>query len=77
MTLTDREAATLRAVLHCWQNELSYYTVEELRDYYPDLRDHEPLSIEEFENLVTRLGTSPGSSNATVSTVRPSAGGGR
>ena len=32
MTLTEREAATLRAALHCWQNELSYYTTEELRD---------------------------------------------
>ncbi len=55
MTLTKREAATLRAALHCWQNELSYYTTEELRDYYPDLRGHEPLSIDEVEALLTRL----------------------
>ncbi len=57
MTLTDREAATLRAALHCWQNELSYYTTEELRDYYPDLRGVEPLSIDEVERLLAQLQT--------------------
>ena len=38
MTLTEQERATLRAALHCWQNELSYFMTEELQDYYPDLR---------------------------------------
>ena len=45
MTLTEREAATLRAALHCWQNELSYYTAEELRSYYPDLQGIELRSF--------------------------------
>ena len=36
---------TPAAALHAWQNELSYYTTEELRDYYPDLRGDVPLSI--------------------------------
>ena len=75
MTLTKREAATLRAVLHCWQNELSYYTTEELQDYYPDLRGHAPLSIDEVERLLTQLQASHGGGEATVSSVRPSAGG--
>ena len=35
MTLTKREAATLRAALHCWQNELSYFTTEELQGLLP------------------------------------------
>ena len=69
MTLTEREAATLRAALHCWQNELSYYTTEELRDYYPDLRRHAPLSIDEVERLLTRLQAAHGTGEATVSSV--------
>ena len=69
MTLTKREAATLRAALHCWQNELSYYTTEELQDYYPDLRGHVPLSIDEVEHLLTRLQAAHGGSKATVSSV--------
>ena len=76
MTLTDREAATLRAALHCWQNELSYYTVEELQDYYPDLQSIEPLSIDEVERLLVRLQAAHGSSEATVSSVSVSTGGG-
>ncbi len=75
MTLTTREAATLRAALHCWQNELSYFTTEELRDYYPDLQGIEPLSIAEVERLLARLQSAHGGSEATVSSVRPSAGG--
>ena len=55
MTLTDQERATLRAALHCWQNELGCYTTEELREYYPDLRDAEPLTIDEVERLLARL----------------------
>ena len=55
MNLTEQELATLRAALHCWQNELSYYTTEELRDYYPDLRGHVPLSIDDVERLLAQL----------------------
>ena len=40
--LTPRAVATLVAALHAWQNELSYHTVEELRDYHPELSGHEP-----------------------------------
>ena len=80
MTLTEQERATLRAALHCWQNELSYHTTGELQDYYPDLRGIEPLSIDEVEGLLARLqGTASHQegSEASVSTVRPSAGGDR
>ena len=80
MTLTEREAATLRAALHCWQNELSYYTTEELQSYYPDLHGIEPLSIEQVETLLARLQADAShqeGSEATVSSVRPSAGGDR
>ena len=75
MTLTEREAATLRAALHCWQNELSYFTTEELRDYYPDLQGIEPLSIVEVERLLARLQAAHGSGEPTVSTVSVSANG--
>ncbi len=75
MTLTEQELATLRAALHCWQNELSYYTTEELQDYYPDLRGHVPLSIDEVERLLARLQVAHGSGEATVSSVKASAGG--
>ena len=54
MTLTEREAATLRAALHCWRNELSYFTTEELQGYYPDLRGIEPLGIDEVQGLLRR-----------------------
>ena len=53
--LSKRDAKTLVAALHVWQIELSYYTVPELRVYYPELRDHEPLSIDEVEDLLTQL----------------------
>ena len=72
MTLTEREAATLRAALHCWQNELSYFTTEELRDYYPDLQGIEPLTVAEVERLLARLqagGLPQEGSEATVSAV--------
>jgi hypothetical protein len=78
MTLTGQELATLRAALHCWQNELSYYTTEELQDYYPDLQGIEPLSIDEVERLLARLladAPQQEGGEATVSSVRPSAGG--
>ena len=55
MTLTEREAATLRAALHCWQNELGYLTTEELQGYYPDLRGIEPLTVAEVDGLFARL----------------------
>lgn len=77
MTLTDQELATLRAALHCWQNELGFYATDELREYYPDLRDAEPVTIDEVEGLLVRLeraaGLPPGSGAPTVSTVRASA----
>ena len=73
--LTPGAVATLVAALHCWQNELSYYTTEELRDYYPDLGGHVPLSIEEVEAILARLQATQGGSEATVSSVRASAGG--
>ncbi len=77
-TLTEQERATLRAVLRCWQNELSYYTTEELQDYYPDLRGHVPLSIDEVERLLARFQAAASkreAGNATVSSVSVSAGG--
>ena len=76
MTLTEREAATLRAALHCWQNELSYYTTEELRDYYPDLHGVQLLSIDEVERLLARLQAARGGSAATVSSVSTNGAGG-
>ncbi len=78
--LSEREAATLVVALRAWQNELSYYTTEELRDYYPDLQAVEPLSIAEVERLLAQLqasGLPQEASEATVSSVRPSAGGDR
>ena len=75
-TLSRRDAATLVAALHAWQNELSYYTIEELRD-------HEPLTIEEVEALLARLqaggvpqeaGESTVSAVSTVSTNGPGGG---
>ncbi len=68
-TLTEQQLATLRAVLQCWQNELSYYTTEELQDYYPDLQGHEPLSIEGVDQLFAQLQAAQGSSATTVSAV--------
>ena len=53
--LTRRELDTLTAALHCWQNELSYYTVEELRAYHTELTRYVPLTIDEVDALVTRL----------------------
>ena len=75
MNLTEQELATLRAALHCWQNELSYYTTEELQDYYPDLRGIDPLGIEEVERLLAQLQAAHGGSAATVSSVSVSTGG--
>ena len=69
-TLSRRDAATLVAALHAWQNELSYYTIEELRTYHPELRDHEPLSIEEVEDLLARLQAGGLPQEAGESTVR-------
>ena len=81
MTLTEQERATLRAVLQCWQNELNYYTTEELQDYYPDLQGHEPLSVEGVDQLFAQLQVTPGTGAATVSAVSTvstdGAGGGR
>ncbi len=54
--LTERERATLVVALRAWQNELSYYTTEELRDYYPALKGRQPLSIAEVDRLLARLG---------------------
>ena len=70
--LSRRDVPTLVAALHCWQNELSYYTVEELRDYHPELRGHEPLSIEEVDGLLAQLQAAAPqqeSGEATVSSV--------
>ena len=53
MKLTRQELATLQAALHCWQNELSYHTIEELRTYHPELK--RPLSIQEVDALLARL----------------------
>ena len=79
LDLTPRDVPTLVAALHAWQNELSYYTVEELRDYHPELCGHEPLSIEEVDGLLAQLQAAAPqqeTDDASVSTVRPSAGGG-
>ena len=69
--LTSRDAATLVAALHAWQNELSYHTVEELRAYHAELRDHEPLSIAEVDGLLWRLAAASHieGEESTVSTV--------
>ncbi len=71
--LTSRDAATLVAALHAWQNELSYHTVEELRGWHPQLRDHEPLTIEEVDGLLWRLYAAAAppieAEKSTVSTV--------
>ena len=74
--LSRQDVATLVVALRTWQNELNYYTTEELRDYYPELRGVEPLSIGQVEGLLTQLRATHESSIATVSSVRPSAGGG-
>ena len=81
--LTRRDAATLVAALHAWQNELSYHTVEELAEWHPELRDHAPLSIQEVDGLLWRLyaADSPQkergeSSVSTVSTVSTEGAGG-
>ncbi len=72
--LTRRDAATLVAALHAWQNELSYHTVEELRGWHPELTDHQPLTIAEVDGLLSRLAAASHieaceSSVSTVSTV--------
>ena len=67
--LTSRDAATLVAALHAWQNELSYHTVEELRAYHAELRDHDPLSIEEVGGLLWRLAAAASHIEAAESTV--------
>ncbi len=69
--LTSRDAATLVAALHAWQNELSYHTVEELAEWHPQLRDHEPLTIEEVGGLLWRLAAASPieGGKSTVSTV--------
>ena len=81
MTLTKQDRATLQAVLQCWQNELNYYTTEELQDYYPDLQGHEPLSIEGVDQLFAQLQATQGTGTTTVSAVSTvsteGAGGGR
>ena len=79
LDLTPRDVPTLVAALHAWQNELSYHTVRELRAYHPELCGHEPLSIEEVDGLLAQLQAAAPqqeTDNASVSTVRPSAGGG-
>ena len=82
MTLTERERATLAVALRAWQNELSYHSAAELREYYPDLRGTRPLSIDEVEALLVRLARSGAGGlhqegdEATVSSVSVSAGGG-
>ena len=53
--LTRRDLATFTAALHAWQNELSSYTIEELRDYHPELNHHEPLTVDEVDSLLGRL----------------------
>ncbi len=79
LDLTPRDVPTLVAALHAWQNELSYYTVEELREYHPELCGHEPLSIEEVDGLLAQLQAAAPqqeASEATVSSVSVSTGGG-
>ena len=67
--LTRRDAATLVVALHAWQNELSYHTVEELRGWHPQLRDHEPLTIEEVGGLLWRVAAAASPQEAGESTV--------
>ena len=77
--LSRRDVPTLVAALHAWQNELSYYTVEELREYHTELCGHEPLSIEEVDGLLAQLQAAAPqqeATEATVSSVSVSTGGG-
>ena len=69
--LTRRDAATLVAALHAWQNELSYHTGEELAQWHPELRDHKPLSIKEGEGLLPRLQAVAPPIEGRESTVKP------
>ncbi len=73
LQLSPRDAATLVAALHAWQNELSYHTGEELAEWHPQLRDHEPLTIEEVGGLLWRLAAAgaspPEGAESTVSNV--------
>ena len=55
LSLSKRDAVTLVAALHAWQNELSYHTGEELAQWHPELQDHKPLTIEEVDGLLARL----------------------
>ena len=52
LSLSKRDAATLVAALHAWQNELSYHRGEELAQWHPELRDHQPLTIAEVQKLL-------------------------
>jgi len=67
--LTARDVATLVAALHAWQNELSYHTIEELRGWHPQLRDYEPLTIEEVGGLLWRLAAAASHIEDAESTV--------
>ena len=53
--LTQRELDTLTAALHCWQNELSYHSISELRAYHTELTQYVPLTIDEVDVLLARL----------------------
>jgi hypothetical protein len=84
LDLTRRDTATLVAALHAWQNELSYHTVEELAEWHPQLRDHEPLTIAEVDGLLWRLAAGAAGSSqqedgavtvSSVSTVSKGTGG--
>ena len=80
LSLSKRDAATLVAALHAWQNELSYHTGEELAQWHPELRDHEPLTIAEVDGLLCRLYAAGAShiegEESTVSSVSTGSTGG-
>ena len=67
--LTARDVATLVVALHAWQNELSYHTSEELAQWHPQLRDYEPLTIEEVGGLLWRLAAAASHIEDAESTV--------
>ena len=56
LRLSSRAVATLKLALQCWQNELGHHTIDELAEWHPELRGHEPFSIEEIDALLARLG---------------------
>jgi len=52
--LSRRERQTVLAALRCWLNELGYYNLAELANYYPEIGSN-PLTVDEVDALLVRL----------------------